>query len=215
MSWNNWLRANARAGERRIFVGLVYDELRGCIERGEDFLYFDHGYWQRESLYRCIVGATHLTRVLDRPADRLGKARLAPDKRGGRHIVVIPPSGLVEALYRAHRWLPTTLQRIAESTDRPIVVKQKDGRTMRDACTDAHAVVTFGSVAGVEAAILGYPVFAGPICPTRPISAGELEQIEAPAEVDREPWLRSLSYAQWTLDEIERLNLQEYDYKCA
>lgn len=215
MSWASWLRANAKAGDRLVFVGLGDDNLRGCIERGDDFLYLDHGYWQRESLYRCIVGETHLTRVVDRPADRLGKAKLAPAKRGGRHVVVIPPSGLVEQLYRAHLWLPTTLQRLAESTDRPVVTKQKDGRTMRDACNGAHAVVTFGSVAGVEAAMLGYPVFAGPICPTRPISAGRLEDIETPAEADREAWLRSLSYAQWTLDEIERLNLREYDYSCA
>ena len=214
MSWQAWLRANARCRSRRVFVGLVHDELRGCIERGDDFLYFDHGYWKREKYFRCIVGATHLTRLLDRPADR-DMPRLAPFRGGGRQVVVIPPSGLVEALYRAHLWLPTTLQLLAESTDRPIVVKHKDGRTMRDACTGAHAVVTFGSVAGVEAAILGYPVFSGPICPTLPISAGKVSDIENPVEQDREPWLRSLSYAQWKMEEIERLNLKEYEYSCA
>lgn len=186
-------------------------DLRGHIETGADFLYFDHGYWKREKYFRCIVGATHLTRLLDRPADRW-MPLLAPVRRGGKHIVVIPPSDIVVNVFRAQFWLERTLQRLAEVTDRPVVVKGKDGRTMRDACTGAHAVVTFGSVAGVEAAILGYPVFAGPICPTRPISAGDLSAIECPAEVDREPWLRSLSYAQWKMEEIEKLNLKEYDY---
>lgn len=186
-------------------------DLRGYIEAGSDFLYFDHGYWKREKYFRCIVGATHLTRLLDRTADRW-MPPLAPVRRGGRHIVVIPPSDIVVNVFRAQFWLERTLQRLAEVTDRPVVVKGKDGRTMRDACTGAHAVVTFGSVAGVEAAILGCPVFSGPICPTLPISAGAISDIESPAEVDREPWLRSLSYAQWKMEEIEKLNLKEYDY---
>jgi hypothetical protein len=60
---------------------------------------------------------------------------------------------------------------------------------------------------------MGYPVFSGPICPTLPISAGPLENIESPVYSDnREAWLRSLSYAQYTMEELHKMKLEEYDY---
>ena len=75
--------------------------------------------------------------------------------------------------------------------------------------------MTYGSVAGIEAAILGIPVFSGPICPTLPISAGTLEQIENPTLHERRPWLCSLAYANWRISEIPKIHLEDYNYTCA
>jgi hypothetical protein len=56
-------------------------------------------------------------------------------------------------------------------------------------------------VAGVEAACLGFPVFGPETSPAYPVS-GSLDDIENPVRPDREPWLRTLAYSQFTTAEI-------------
>ncbi len=189
-----------------------------------------HGYWNRGHSFRVIVGETHLSRLLDRPGDRIstnpvGGATttpvLAPWKHatedGGGQIVVSPPSEVVATLYRVpggpRGWMDDIQRQLHKYTKRVIKIKKEKSPPLAEYCNGAHAVVTFGSVAGVEAAIMGYPVFSGPICPTTPISAGPIENIESPVYADREPWLRSLSYAQYTFPELEHMNLEDYDYR--
>ena len=72
--------------------------------------------------------------------------------------------------------------------------------------------MTFASVAGVEAAVAGVPVFATQRCPTWPITAGPIEAIETPVLADRGPWLRSLGYACWHMDELDELDIGNYGY---
>lgn len=199
------------------------------IAQKRDFLYIDHGYWNRGYSFRVIVGETHLTRLLDRPGDRISTNPvngnpttpvIAPWKRwhdGSGQIVLIPPSEVVASMFRVpggpRGWIDSMTATLRKYTKRELKFKKEKSPPLAEYCNGAHAVVTFGSVAGVEAAAMGYPVFSGPICPTRPISAGPLENIETPVYSDnREAWLRSLSYAQYTFDELEQMNLEDYDY---
>lgn len=219
MCLSRWKQLGDRQGHG-VFVGMRSPELPRHI--GKPFLYMDHGYWRREPLlqwFRLIHDDIHLTHLLDRPGDRW-KAQgreLAPWRRDGRTVVVIPPSEAIQAIYGdARGWLDSTLATLAARTERPVLVKQKGPplpKYLQE--KDAWAVVTYASVAGVEAALHGYPVFAGPHCPALPISAGPIEKIGHPVYRDREPWLHSLAYSTWHISEFNQINLEDYHYRAS
>ena len=195
-----------------------HQRLRDAIRAKRDFLYFDNPYFMRENKslrFRLTVGASHLTHLLpEQPGRVVQTPELMPWREGRRRwrIVVIPPSPTQLQVYGCTSWLQQTLARIKMVTRREVFVKEQKYASFNDAIADAWAVVTYGSVAGVEAAVAGVPVFAGPICPTLPISAGEIEDVENPQRSDRREWLRSLGYACWHMNELETLDLETYNY---
>lgn len=201
----------------KVFVGLLDKQLGKSIRDKRDFLYVDNGYFKRGARsrnFRLIRGGLHLTTILDRPSDRRREigVNCKPWRLNGSHIVVIPPSQYHVEIYGAHNWLDGVRAQLKCVSDRKVLVKHDKKAPLPEALINAWAVVTYGSVAGVEAALLGIPVFSGPLCPTLPISAGLIENIESPHLSDPEPWLDSLAYANWSLDEIERIALADYDY---
>ena len=202
-------------------IGGINHQLMLAVQTGTDFLYLDNSYFGRGSRsrnFRLIRGGIHLTQQLERPSDRRNKwnPTTCEYTRGGRHVLVIPPSPYFVQFYDAGSWLQDTTKTLSLSTDRPVIIKHdKKVPPLAECLSDAWAVVTFASVAGVEAAISGIPVFAGEHCPAYPVTAGTLADIERPNYPDREPWLNSLSYATWSMDEIETINLEDYAYSCA
>lgn len=98
-------------------------------------------------------------------------------------------------------WVKSTALRLHSLTDRPIVCKEKGGGFLGE-IANAHAVVSLSSVAEVEAALNGVPVFVTEDSPAWPVNAGGLEDIEHPARPDREDWIRTLSYSQFNVDEM-------------
>lgn len=189
-------------------------ELVRRVRAGEDFLYADHAYFQRgHTSFRLIRGELHLTKLLDRPADRLGVWNPPiKDYRRGSRVVVIPPSRYQSMVYGSEGWVDETLERLRAVTDRPVVVKTDKAIPLETFLADAWAVVTFASAAGVSALLSGVPVFAGPYCPCLPVSSGSVEDIERPVLHDRLPWLRSLAYCQWGATELDRINWEDYQY---
>lgn len=203
--------------QQRLFVGLKDPEIKRYIREGLDFVYVDHPYFFRDdnTCFRMVWGATHLTTLLDRPRDRMKRRGMplpVPWRKNGREVIVIPPSPRAIDIFDEQWWLMRTVAHIKRVTDRPVRVKHNKLTALDRFLQDAWCVVTFGSVAGVEAAMMGVPVFSGPICPTRPISAGEIDDIEKPVYAEREPWMASLNYATWRLDELHRMNLENYQY---
>lgn len=183
---------------------------------GKDFLYVDHAYFQRgDSTFRLIRGDIHLTHIIDRPRDRLKRrwnVQMRDWRRNGSRVIVIPPSEWIDKLFKQPRWLEQRLSALRRNTDRPIYVKSNKLEPLEPLLEDAWAVVTFCSTAGLQAALAGVPVFAGPQCVCYPVSAGSVSKIEAPELKDREPWLAGLAYATWSIDEIDRINWDDYNY---
>lgn len=203
-----------------IIVGINDDKARDAIKAKEDFIYIDHAYfdrgWERGN-FRAVRGEVHLNKIVDRPKDRLKKygVLIEPWRKTGREIIIVPPSERQQALYENEHWLLKTESKLCQITDRPVVVKNQKTTKMRDFCIDAWAVVTYASVAGVEAALLGIPVFSTTRCPSWPINAGTLEQIETPEYSDaRLEWACSLSYATWNVRETKLVKWKDYDYAC-
>ena len=66
----------------------------------------------------------------------------------------------------------------------------------------AHALVSHGSIAAVEAVILGCPVFVHPDSAAALVGRTDLKMIERPAMPDRTKWLHSLAYSQFNEREL-------------
>ena len=98
-------------------------------------------------------------------------------------------------------------------TDRPIEIRLKRTReerlrtdTMESALADdVHCLITYNSVAAVEAVMLGRPAIClGPNA-AAVVSSTDLSEVEnpkVPTDDEREAWLRHLSYSQFTFAEM-------------
>ena len=156
--------------------------------------------------------------VIDRPRDRLEITGVQVKKfRPGTNILLAPPSQKLLNLYDIvlEDWLEQTQAEIKKYTDRPIVVRTKQGRstrvkddTMEMALDrDVHCLVTFSSIAATEAVLLGKPAIvlgpnaASPVCSR---SLAEIETPFIPSKDERDAWACNLAYCQFT--EVEMRN---------
>lgn len=198
--------------------------LKGMIAewkaRGRTFVYWDRGYLMRwfatclpqpasmeSSYYRWHVNAFQMQRIRDVPDDRWKrlKTEVRPWQKRGRHIVIAAPTETYSRLHGCEKWIAETIKALSKVTDRQLVIRDKEQYRIRPIQKDlegAHALVTHGSNAGNEAAILGCPVFVDKSCAAALVGKTDLREIERPAYPDRQPWLNSLAYSQYTTEEL-------------
>lgn len=219
----DWARHDAKQQGGTLLqaaFGIKDDKARELRHSGLPWLYFDHSYFRRgwnNGNFRVCRDDLHLTRILDRPSDRLkrwGGVNIKPWRKTGTEIVIIPPSEAQRNHYGCHDWLMKIESRLCEVTDRPVLCKHSKLSSLAEFCRDAWAVVTFSSVAGVEAANLGIPVFSTENCPSYPLNAGPIEKIESPEYVDlRHELACSLAYASWNTEEMRSVKWIDYCYE--
>lgn len=136
---------------------------------------------------------------------------MAPWKRGS-HVLVCPPGDVFTAAvggFTAAQWLRDTLAKLAQHTDRKVVIRHKPpqpgvGRPLSTDLQDCHALVTYMSNTAVEAVLAGVPVFCTGRSAARAVGRTDLKDIESPVYPDRQIWAATLAANQWTLDEIRR-----------
>lgn len=191
-----------------------------CWNTGRTFYYIDNGYLgnsHRKTYFRIIKNHVHdIQDVIVRPRDRLGNCQYSLKKfTPGKKILLAPPSPKSLSLWNmdADQWVTQTVEEIKKHTDRPIEIRLKRPRTerlventMEEALADdIHCLVTYNSVAAVEAVMLGKPaIVLGPnaaqaVCSH---SLAEIENPKRPTEEERDLWLRHLSYSQFTFAEM-------------
>lgn len=192
-----------------------------CRETGRDFYYIDTGYFGngKKKLYHRITknNMQWLGPIIDRPSDRLSQTgvRFTKFRREGSKILLAPPSQKLLNVYNIDlaQWLATTTEKIKAHTDREIVVRTKQSRSVRQAtdtmemalAQDIFCLVTFSSIAATEALLLGKPAITlGPNA-AAPLCSQTIEEIENPKipsldEVDA--WARHLAYCQFTEAEM-------------
>lgn len=195
--------------------------LRSIIDewnrRGRRYVYWDRGYARRVfatwlprgvggGYYRWHVGATQLREIRrDLPADRwesLGIAAL-PWRSRGRHVVIAAPTLTYGKFHGLRSWIEQTLDELALHTRRQIVIRCKETkRPLQEDLEGAHALVSHGSIAAVEAVILGCPVFVDGSSAAALVGLTSLARIETPVRPDRTHWLRSLAYSQFNEREL-------------
>lgn len=198
-------------------------ELRPYIDRwrseSRPWIYWDRGYARRVfatdlptgdagGYYRWHLNGYQAQVVHDVPADRWSALQtpVSPWSKSGRHIVVAEPSPTYQRFHGIEGWTDRTLAALKAVTDRPIVIRDKEmqrfGRKLHEDLRGAHCLVTHGSNAAVEAVVMGCPVVVHPDSAAALVGLTDLTRIETPIYPDREPWLRSLAYSQFSEREL-------------
>lgn len=196
-----------------------------CKTSGKNFYYMDGGYIGNNPstinpngyklFHRIVKNNLQHSEIIDRPDDRwlrLGQD-LSPWKTGN-HILVVAPSDKPCKFYgiNLQQWLTETITVIKKYSDRPIIVRMKLPRRERILkplqadLHNAHAVVTYNSVAAVESVVAGVPVFT--LAPTAAdaVANKDLSNIENPYYSDydlRYKWISHLAYGQYHIDEFK------------
>lgn len=153
----------------------------------------DEGYW------RYHLNEFQLGKIRPAKYSRFEamKIRVRPWQQGGRHILICAGSNNYNQFHRTQGWVKWAIRKIQSVTDRPITVRHKDAKTpLNRALINAHCVVSHGSIAAVEAAILGVPVFVHSSSAAAHIGKTDLSEIETPIYPDRHDWLAALAASQ-------------------
>lgn len=202
-----------------------YTITKSIVSSGKKWLFTDMPYFNRwmgehtaETCYwRLIPNGLHANSIVDYPDDRkkLLGIRAKPWRKQGTHILILPSSDTMTrwvAGMTDEEWISSTVAAVRSKTDRPIKIRKKpragkqsgpivETTPLSNDLRDCWAVVTLASIAGVEAAIEGIPVISHASSATAPISTS-LGEIELPNMPDREAWLNTLAYRQFTKAEI-------------
>lgn len=111
-----------------------------------------------------------------------------------------------EKFHGIEGWSDRAIAAIKKHSSRPIVRRTKEmqrfGRKLHEDLKGAHCLVTHGSIAAVEAVIMGCPVFVDPGSAAALVGQTDFSKIETPVYPDREPWVHSLAYCQFSEQEL-------------
>jgi hypothetical protein len=183
------------------------------------FIYWDRGYLRRVfatwlprgtngGYYRWHINAFQMERIRDVPDDRWRALNIAnelrPWRRGGSKIVIadtLPDYWNIRGL--PVDWSQRTAAMLRAKTARPIVVRHKESKlSLFDEIKDAHCLVAHGSIAAVEAVVMGCPVFVDQESAAALVGRVGFDDIENPVYPERQQWLNSLAYHQWNETEL-------------
>jgi hypothetical protein len=226
--WDNKESIETPVLVRGIANGKICDYIQ---QRGIDYYFMESGYLGnypsrnneggKKIYHRIQKNAMQQTHMLNVPDDRWKKLcawnkdlQYQGWRNPGSKILLVAPSDKPCKYYGINRrkWLKETIATLEKHTDRPIFVREKSPRWNRSQNTlyealadDVWAVVTYNSIAAVEAVHFGIPAFT--LAPTAadPVCSKDLSQIESPFKPDENfvyKWLSSIAYGQFSMSEM-------------
>lgn len=189
---------------------------------GRTWIYWDRGYLRRVfatwlpngdklgvpgGYYRWTVNNFQMRAIYDVPSDRWNALKLEssvkPWNTKGKHIVAAHTGFDYWDLHADRDWTKRLVEQLKQYTDRKIIFRDKECSTpLYDQLKDAHALVTHGSIAAVESVVMGCPVFVHPDSAASLVGEIDFSKIESPVYPDRQLWLNSLAYSQFTEREL-------------
>lgn len=201
-----------------------------CWEDGRDFYYVDTGYFGNERnstnpngwkyWHRIVKNNLQHGEIVARPNDRFKQFNKTfhPWKKDGRAILVAAPDEKPCKFYGIdkNQWVIDTVNEIKKHTDRPVRVRERApnriDRTVTDTLhqaldQDVFALVTYNSVAAIEAIFHGIPAFTmAPANAASPVALQDLSLIDRPCYVDSDKlyaWACHLAYGQFHVNEMK------------
>lgn len=209
-----------------VFWGLVGQNslnIKEAQKRRQPFIFIDMPYWNRwmpgmdpkDSHWRIIVNALHVDKLEDRSNDRCKHIELKPWKKDGDHILICPSSLSLNQFYDQPKWLLKVCNKLKQITDRPIKIREKPRSDhtsgpaaakipLEEDLKNAYCTITLASIVGVESLINGIPAISEPFGPIGMLGNTNIENIESIKLPQRQQWLNTLSYNQWSISEIEQ-----------
>ena len=205
--------------------GLAVGNYARCLElknTSKKWLFCDMPYWNRwdpfnphnDYSWRIIYSDIHVTHIIPNlPTDRIKHIQLKDWSDKGEYILVAPSSVTINTFIGQRNWEQDTVEKIKTQTDMPIRIRHKprkngkSGPAYADVPLQADlqkssCVVTSCSMVAIDAIIQGVPVYCHPRCAAFPV-AQSIENFGNPVFSDnRQEWLATLSWHQYTQQEI-------------
>ena len=192
------------------------------LASGRNFIYWDRGYLRRVfatwlprgsdmgipgGYYRWHINAFQMKEVHDVPDDRWRSLKLngalKPWHKGGGNIVIADTLHFYWGFVGDDNWIERTVKEIKKHTDRKIIIRDKESKLPLDReLQNAHCLVAHGSIAAIEAVVMGCPVFVNKMSAARFVGQTDFSKIETPVYPDRDKWLHSLAYTQFNEAEL-------------
>jgi hypothetical protein len=201
--------------------------MKQCWQLGKNFFYVDTGYLgnhvsdrnprANKIWHRIVPNNLQHEHLQPAPADRWQKLGLClPRRRHGRNIIVAAPDDKPCRFYGIdqQQWINSVTNDLNKVTDRPITVRlrQRSRQTrmvqqpLNVLLADAHALVTYNSLAAIEAIMQGVPaIVLAPCHAARAVASVSVESIENPMYPDQDllhDWLCWLCYGQYHVTEM-------------
>lgn len=197
--------------------------IRHCWKNNRTFYAIDTGYFGNTGKTKVWHRITknnlqHLGPIVERPGDRLKKIIDYKYRKqtSGTKILICPPSEKVMNLFDQpdpETWTNQVIEQLKQYTDRPIEIRLKPTRAERTSdktieaalSDDVYCLITYNSIAAIEALMNGKPAIAlGPnaahsICNT---CIDEIERLKFPSKDEMTAFMRHLSYTQFTKEEM-------------
>ena len=197
--------------------------LQHCWETGRTYYAIDTGYFgngksKSKGWHRVTKNnLQYLDPIIERDTERLKKIGYKHKKfTDGSKILVCPPSEKVMLLWGQpdpETWVNNVVKELKRYTDRPIEIRLKPNRTERIStktieealADDVHCLVTYNSIAAVEALMNGKPAIAlGPnaasvLCNSK---LSEVEDLNKPDKDTMIAFMAHLSYCQFNRHEM-------------
>ena len=192
---------------------------------GKPYILSDMPYWDRwnplkqavnpsgEYRWRVSYCNIHCNQIHDVPHDRIKQIDIKEWRTQGEYVLVAPSSPTLHSFIGQQNWIDETVAFLKTQTDMPIKIRhkpRKGGKSgpayalvpLADDLAGADCVVTSCSMVAVDAVIEGIPVYSHELSATNLVS-NRLESFGNHLRPDnREQWLASLSYHQFTGDEF-------------
>lgn len=215
-----------------IFAGMLRGNMllyNDVMAKGVDYYYIDHAYFKSGYDHPAWMRVTRngfaqnniITNDQTRWNTYFQKPMMPYNFEDKSKILVLPPSPAVKRTFGVDNWLDKVIRTLTRHTNRQIVVREKGGpvldstgtktiewqkfhhpQTIDEMWNDLYCVVTFNSAVGIQALQKGIPTICTKFCPAWPLS-NKLENIENLLKFNRTPLFASLSWGQYTLDEME------------
>ena len=195
-----------------------------------DHAYFYNEKFKKMSCFRVTKNNHANTKIINCNSDRYEKFKSQDLKQwhsnNGKKILILPPDYYISLFRNDFSWLSKTVNIIKQNSDREILIRERplpqnfidqlpvkpqkienvsySNNSLEQDLDDAWCVVVYNSVVSVQALIQGIPVFTDTdICSALPLAEKNFSNIEEPFLPDnREQFLNSLAYSQFTLEEI-------------
>jgi lipopolysaccharide biosynthesis glycosyltransferase len=195
--------------------------IQECQQTGRDFYTVDTGYFgnvKSKVLHRVTKNdLQNCGPIIDRPMDRAKQFGYKFKKfTPGSKILICPPSLKVMDLFgqpNPEEWVKLVTAEIRKYSDRPLEIRMKPNRTERVTTKtmqaalqeDIHCLVTYNSIAAVEALMEGKPaIVLGPNAAAS-IAETKIENIDKPkipTRQEMDAFMAHLAYCQFTVPEL-------------
>jgi len=209
---------------------LKHKIMKRCWEDRRDFYYIDTGYFGNERninnpngwkyWHRIVKNNLQHSEIISHSGDRFKhfNKKFVPWKQDGRKILIAAPDEKPCKFYGIIKedWVKETVKTIKQHTDRPVEVRERASKridriandTLQNALdNDVFALVTYNSVAAIEAIFYGIPAFTlAPVNAASPVALQDLSQINSPYYADSDKlyaWANHLAHGQFHINELK------------